>query len=300
MSNYRIGIFCEDEGYGRSLQNYFINKAEQYFLTILFTKEEEVLRYLEDNNLNIFLSDMNIVLDEVRSIYLQDGRLECKADINSDEVYRYQKASSILEHIYKILREEGNNVVNGYVNKKISAVYSPIGRSGKTSFAYGLCERNLLERTLYIGMETYSCSDELGGMDKLIYYLKQRDENIIDIIADNIVSNNGFDMITSPYVYTDLLELDYNDIMWLINKLRGIEGYSKIVFDIDILSDLRILELFDVVYIIVLEKHSNKVIQFEKVLDRLGLFELRKRITNVKVIDCDSKEDWINLARRYT
>ncbi len=300
MSNYRIGLLCEDEDYGRSLQNYFISKAEHYFITVLFTSEEQVLQYLEDNSLDILLSDMNIVLENIKTICLKERKIDNCFDSGNDEVYRYQKASDILEHIYKCLRDGRGNAIKVRGETKILAVYSPVERSGKTSFANTLCESNHLEKNLYIGMELFGENKDLWGMDNLIYYLKQRDENIIEIITNNIITKNYYEIIASPYVYTDMLELNYTDMEWLIEKLRSMTDYSKIVFDIDILSDLRILDLFDEIYMPILKGYEYKVDRFENVLDRLELSMIKKHVEKVNLIDINNKEELNDLVRRYT
>lgn len=298
MSDYRIGLLCEDEDYGRSLQNYFTSKAEHYFLTVLFTNESEVIKYLEDSTIDLLVSDMNIKLDSIKTVYLEERRAEGEVSLDNEKIYRYQKASDILKYVYKCLREDVDNVSKTIEAVKMLAVYSPVGRSGKTSLAHALCENNYLEKNIYIGMELFGECEDSWGMDSLIYHLKQRDDNIVGIINDNIATNNHYGIIGSAHVYTDVLELNYQDMMWLVEKLKGMVGYSKIVFDIDVLSDLRILELFDEIYMPILKEYQYKVDRFEDVLDRLELSKVKERIKKMNSIYGNDKKGRDNLVRR--
>ena len=148
-------------------------------------------------------------------------------------------------------------------------------------------------------------------MDSIMYYAKKRDETIGDKIKEICIQEELVDVLSSPLVYTDLLQFNYSDFQWLISKLRDRNEYKRIVFDIGSgsLSDFHILELFDRLYITTLNSSEQKRKQvktrmnymevecvdklenFYIILEAIGLEEVKDRVLEVHIPQEANQED---------
>lgn len=181
-------------------------------------------------------------------------------------ISKYSKASVLVKRMLELLGTE--KMVMGNVQDGISvAVYSPIGRCGKTRLAESLCRYwNIQDaegngkygRSIYLGLEEYGRGGGEAVMETLLYYLKQRSEKLEAQLKTWIQVQSGFDSIPSADCYQELRELDAADIKWLTETLRRAGGYRYLVADIGggSLADLNILQVFDVIYLPYLQEET--------------------------------------------
>ena len=104
-------------------------------------------------------------------------------------------------------------------------------------------------RSLYLGMEEYGSKGV--AMETVLYYLKQRSENLSMQIKALAQGQTGVDMIPSAGSYQELRELDAGDMEWLIRTICREGYYGHVIADIGTgsLADLRSLLAFDVIYL---------------------------------------------------
>lgn len=91
--------------------------------------------------------------------------------------FRYQSVEHLVETMLQMI---GANQPCVTETGMFYAVYSPLGRCGKTTFAKKLCER--IGNSLYVNWEGISeCLDEKGIGSWCIYCMKSRNENVWSI-----------------------------------------------------------------------------------------------------------------------
>ena len=87
--------------------------------------------------------------------------------------------------------------------------------------------------------------------------------------------------------YIDAMELDADDVRWMIGQIREWGRYTTVVFDIGqaVLKDLTILTAFDEVIVPLLDDELSfaKVKAFEEMLRRAELGKLLCRMRKVSV-----------------
>lgn len=168
------------------------------------------------------------------------------------------------------------------------AVISPIGRCGKTNLAVSLCMNDEVRGGLYVGMEEYSAfHDHEDVLANVIYLVKQRSPDLTGYMEQNIVELEEYSVLGYLGSYIDALELDTEDMVWLIDEFRRWGRYTTVVFDMGqaVLKDLAILGAFDEIMVPELkdELSQDKLGMFERVLERRELGKIARRLHRLNV-----------------
>lgn len=295
MQDYRIGICDSDTGYVVSFMEYINMNDEIPFKVSAFSGVEAITEYLEGNNLDLLLLEKKIKDYEFKVKVV--GLSEFKSDYDSEDlIYKYQSIYKIVEIISRILNE-GNQTIKSA--SYVYGIYSPLGRSGKTELAKGIC--NYYRESFYIGLEEYSgCFNKTYESiryreiyERFMYYLLSENILLADTI-DELYEETGLKyFITLNYM--DLKEISHKHIEWLIKLLKDIGGYRRIVFDIGIgaMSDINILSEMDKVFVTVLkDKNSvNKLDMFKQIIadKKYTLLESKINYVEVPKTEYDSK-----------
>lgn len=295
MQDYRIGICDSDTGYVVSFMEYINMNNEIPLKVSAFSGVEAIAEYLEGNNLDLLLLDNNIKNRDFKVKVV--GLSEAKCDYDSENlIYKYQSIYKIVEIITRILKE-GNQTIKS--TSYVYGIYSPIGRSGKTALARGIC--NYYKESFYIGLEEYSgCYNKTYESaryreiyERFMYYLLSENILIADTIEE-LYKETGLKSFIALN-YTDLKEISHKHVAWLIKLLRDIGDYRRIVFDIGIgaMSDINILSEMDKVFITVLkDKNSvNKLEMFKQIIadKKYTLLESKINFVEVPKTEYDSK-----------
>lgn len=106
------------------------------------------------------------------------------------------------------------------------AVYSPLGRCGKTTFAKSLCER--IGNSLYVNWEGISeCLDENGIGSWMLYCMKSRNEECLEYLQANAVAS-----LPPPECFRDIRQIEIEDLRWFREAIQRRGQYAGVVFDI--------------------------------------------------------------------
>lgn len=141
---------------------------------------------------------------------------------------------------------------------------------------------------LYVGMEEYSAfHDHEDVLANVIYLVKQRSPDLTGYMEQNIVELEEYSVLGYLGSYIDALELDTEDMVWLIDEFRRWGRYTTVVFDMGqaVLKDLAILGAFDEIMVPVLkdELSQDKLGMFERVLERRELGKIARRLHRLNV-----------------
>ncbi len=279
MKKLKVVLLSKDIDYGQRLMNYINSNRSNRLWIISIRDREEFYEFAEENYYDVLLTDYQVEVPEEKQIDLLEE--------NSDTgIYKYSNAKDIVDNIMSIMIGRGYNTYTEEV--EVSCVYSPVGRSGKTTLCKRLCRERTTDKTLYVGLEEYGQNLANGNMKHIIYYIKQRKDSIGELIEE-YVEEGAVEVLGSAPLYFDLQELNYEDYRWFIDKLKGLKRYGYIVFDMSnsALTDYHILTLFDRVHLpIIRDDVSYKKVEiFYKVLSKVNLSQIRENIEEIYVFE---------------
>ena len=266
---------------------------------------EKVFELSEDKPIHLFVVDEGYAYKERNQIAASQvfvlGRGKV-ADLGDEEcqVGKYQCAEEIIREIFEVyidktkenvMRSMGNHVA------KLVAVYSPIHRMGKTTFAIELgkeCAKK--KRVLYLNMEEYAAFEEPTNeglnLGDLLYYIKQKNGNLGVRLQSAIKKLEELDAVSAIPISQDLKEIPQKEWEMLLEDLLTNSIYEMVIVDVSesVQGLMHILESCDKVYMPILEDEISmrKLQQYDKNVEQLNLEKL-KRITHRFVMPEDVK-----------
>jgi len=248
---------------GRGEAEAFLCVREDRLKDEVLRKEPAVLFCMEN-----FAKDIDLPVQRISFVPERDRK---------DGIYQYQSAGALYKEMRKHIWKEVPKRITSNQEQQIVAVYSPLGRSGKTSFALAYAKEHSF---FYIGMEEYGiitndfCSE--GG---LLYHIKNRKKDLMDHLAAMTEDWEGIRVIGSPVLFTDIRHLTGEDFAWFLDELRSREDMPSVIMDFgsNCLVHLEILDLFDQVYVPILSgvMEERKMHQFKSLL-----YEMNGRMEN--------------------
>ena len=203
---------------------------------------------------------------------------------------KYQCADEIIREVFEFYIDRTKENVMRSMNKeraRLIAVYSPIHRIGKTSFAMALGKECAKKRkVLYLNLEEYAGFDEVKdeelNLGDLLYYLKQGNGNLGIRLKSAVKTIDDLDVISPLTVVLDLKEVTWNEWKALLEQILDNSSYEIVILDIgeSIQGLFSLLEMCDRVYMPVLDDEisTRKVQQYQKNIEQLKLEKL-SRIT---------------------
>lgn len=295
--NEKNVVICDREiRYAKSLSENIRKKNEFLVKVYVCSSLDHVIRFLKEKPIHIFITDETYGYEERKQIVagltfiLAAGQV---SDLGEDEqvIEKYQCADGIIRQIFECYTERTKEHLVKSVQKgetKIIAVYSPIHRVGKTTFAMALgreCAKK--KKTLYLNMEEYAGFEgslETGvNLGDLLYYLRQ-EEDAFGIRLQSAVKKSGdLDYILPIPVTLDFREVTWNEWRLLLEHIIKDSAYECVILDLgeSVQGIFSILELCNRVYMPILKDVISqlKVQRYEEVVERLRL-ETLKRCTH--------------------
>lgn len=274
-----IGIAGHESGYWRRLMEYLNEK--DMFEAFVCTREECLGEELERRKPSHLFREKgfagNVHFDGEEVLFLPDRK-----EAGQQGIYQYQPAEQICQEMIGYLRLDGSGFSESGGEGKLYGVYSPLGRSGKTSFALSYAKSHSF---FYLGMEDYGLiGKSKSSMDDVIYLIKNRKKDICMEMSALSEVWREIRMIRSPIFFQDVLRLSLEDWMWFLGCLKE-GGFSAIAdFGTAGLIDFGILALFDRVYVTELEGEieQKKLSLFrERFLESCGSNDGRMRMIRV-------------------
>lgn len=290
-----------------SLMNHINSDRENPMFALAFSTLEELREYMSGRHLDILLVDEKVVDDglqqqrineacDTMENQVMDGlglpvKMLILSRSKQDEsshgvIFKYSRASELISSILGYI-----DVKEVHSSRKLFRTYgiiSPLGRCGKTTLAVSLCMNDEVRGGLYIGMEEFgSFQDDADALSNMIYLAKQRSCEFTEYMRKLTVDLGEYSVAGYLRSYIDAMELDAEDVRWMIGQIREWGRYTTVVFDIGqaVLKDLTILTAFDEVIVPLLDDELSfaKVKAFEEMLRRAELGKLLCRMRKVAV-----------------
>ena len=164
------------------------------------------------------------------------------------------------------------------------AVFSPRGRCGKTALARALAGKGETGGGLCVELEEYA---ERSVHSEVLYQIKQRTPDIYEAVVREQVMEDGTMVLHVSGMYSELRDVQAEDLKWLHGQLLQPGRYQRLVYDIGSasLSDLSGLMTFDRIYMPVeTDKNARKKLEvFEKGLIEEGREDLSERMIRLNL-----------------
>lgn len=295
MSEKNLVICDREIRYANGLGENIAEREDLAVKVYVCSDFAHVLELAKDKRIHILIVDEQFPYAERMQInanqifVLARGKV---ADLGEEEwaVEKYQCADEIIREVFEFYVDRTKENVMRCMTKdcaKLLAVYSPIHRIGKTSFAMALgreCAKR--KRVLYLNLEEYAGfevaqSEELNLGD-LLYYLRQGNGNLGIRLRSATKTIENMDVISPIPIVLDLKEVTWEEWEMLIKEILEHSSYEVVILDVgeSIQGLFHLLELCDRVYMPVLDDEisTRKLQQYQKNLDQLNLEKL-KRIT---------------------
>lgn len=295
MSDKNVVICDREIRYANGLGENISEREDLAVKVYVCSSFEHVLELEQAKKIHIFIVDEEITYAQRTQIganqvfVLTRGKV---ADLGEEEwaIGKYQCADEIIRQVFELYVDRTKENVMRCMNKeraRLVAVYSPIHRVGKTTFALALgreCAKS--KKVLYLNLEEYAgmevSQDTNMNLGDLLYYLRQGNGNLGIRLQAAVKEDEGLDVVPPIPVVLDLKEVTWEEWEALITQLLENSLYEMVVLDVgeSVQGLFPLLELCDRVYMPVLEDENSrrKLKQYQDNVEQLKLEKL-KRIT---------------------
>ena len=242
------GLWIADsqEAYARAFMEYANLKENHLFQVRMCTREEQLLRALAEEEIEILLITAEwypLCKERITRecvIFLSEGSLPSELRIYP-AVYKYQSAENILREILYYYSEQCGEdfcLTGTRRDNKVIGVYSPVGGSGKTVFALTLGQVLAESKNvLYLNLEECSGLAELSGnsnwnLSDLIYFFRQKNSSFLYRLNSMVRKWDRLDYIPPCDSYMDFRQVAVDEWQKLLYWIRTRSDYDVVVLDL--------------------------------------------------------------------
>lgn len=247
MNNGTIIIFDSEADYALKLAEYINLKSGLNYSVSVFTDYNSLKNYLSENYIDILLISKEFCsyIEEFQTVpnifILTDGNVDAALKQYAS-LYKYQPADNILRDVmscYALHSSCENKIISTATPAKITGIYSPVKRCGKTSFAlaYG-CILSMRETCLYINLEEYPGfsffvdDTSAGDLSDLLYFYRQNPANIDKKLISLSRTYHNLNYIPPMQFSYDIKNIEGSDLNHFIQEISKTKHYQNIILDI--------------------------------------------------------------------
>lgn len=288
----RIFVIVDDEKrYTQLLYEFLYARFPEPMQLLIFSDLSQFKKYASCHEIEIALVSQHMYEGlrkkvNAKHCYILQEKEKIR---NRDNIYKYQSREGILKDLSKYYG--ASKEVTGPVTKKemqIIGMYSPIGRSGQTTFA--LLLGKLLakkKRVLYLNLEPFSGLNSYlnisnnSNLSDLLYYLNYEEDKFVYKLANMIEYFGNVEFIPPTESFLDLHTITTKEWEKLIEIIRDKTEYEYLILDLSecIGGLLNVLRMCNRVYSLVKEDimAQNKLEQYESFLKNQEYEDLLKK-----------------------
>lgn len=298
-----IFAVCDLEAsYACNLMDYLNEKRTTPFEVQAFTIVSSLESFARENEIEILLISTRAMCNEIRelpikrTIILSEG--EPLQDLEEYPfVYKYQSSDQILSEVMEYYVEDHPQphiLSMGAKKTRIYGVYSPIGRTRKTSFSLALGE--ILAETkqvLYLNFEEFSGFEELFGvsyrtdLSDLIYFARQKEGSLVYKLNSVIQTFHELQYIPPAMSPADIRDVSGQEWLDFLHEIISYREYDIIILDLSDQVDevFQILKECDRIYMPVQDDMISqaKLLQYEKLIHMLELDEIQEKTKRLRL-----------------
>lgn len=291
MNEKNLVICDRDIRYANCLGENISQRQELAVKVHICSSFEKLMELSQKKPIHILVLDEMYAYEErskveaTQTFVLAEGNVK---DLGEDEyeIGKYQCADEIIREIFTVYVEKTSENMLRSMRKnetRLIAVYSPIHRIGKTTFAMALgreCAKK--KRVLYLNMEEYAglkeSSEKGWNLGDLLYYIKQGDENLGVRMQLAVQKTEELHYLLPIPISLDLKGITGEEWEALLGEIIRGSNYELVILDMSesVQGLFQILELCDRIYMPVLSDtiSERKLQQYEKNLAQLKLEKL--------------------------
>lgn len=292
----KIFAICDlEEAYVVRLADYLNSKGMLPYQVLAFTNLDSLTQYASDNEIEILLISTDAMTDEVkelrvkRVIILAQGE-EPGLDRETPVISKYQDSDSIARQVMSYAGEA--KVLEVPQDCRVIAVWSPVGRCGKTLFALTMAQLASEEgRTVYLNLEDYSGFEPLfrtayrSDTADLLYASRDEEQNLAVTLESSVQSFGALDIVPPAFFPEDIRDIDSREWAQFIANIASAGNYRTVVLDIGspVKDVTDLLEMCTKRYLPILPDPMSraKISQFERNMRALGKEELLSSMIRV-------------------
>ena len=225
---------------------------------------------------------------------LSEGEQFQETDLEYPFVYKYQSSDQLISEVmeYYAGTNPSTCLFPTTVKTKLLGVYSPVGRSGKTSFALALGD--ILAETkqvLYLNLEEYSGFEDLFDLHyrtditDLIYFARQKEGSLIYKLNSVIQSFHSLQYIPPALFSADLRDVSGEEWLAFLKEIMTYCEYDVIILDIGSQVDelFQLLQKCEKIYMPIAQDAAAKakLAQYDRLLGMLDLRDLSEKTNRI-------------------
>lgn len=247
----KVFAICDtEEAYAVRLMEYMLEKVRLPYVFHLFTKAEELQKFMQREKVEILLIAES-VLRMLREEYIRRQVTQIFVLQESDEarseglccISKFQSPIAILEALADSVPELSDWSAEEPASDtevKLIGIYSPVKRCLQTTFALTLGQILSKEhRTLYMNFENYSGFGQMLKRDfsmdmmDLMYYFRCAKDKLSFRLSAILQNIGGLDYIPPGQSLMGMREADGNQWLALCEYVARIGQYEYMILDLD-------------------------------------------------------------------
>ncbi|MCC8137296.1 MAG: hypothetical protein LIO76_04400 [Clostridiales bacterium] len=295
-----IFAVCDLEAsYACNLTEYLNERKTTPFEVQAFTNVQSLEKFAKENEIEILLISTRAMCNEIRelpisrTIILSEG--EQISDLGYPLIYKYQSSDDILSEVMEYYVQDHpqpHTLSLGVRNTKLYGVYSPIGRTRKTTFA--LCLGEILaesKKVLYMNFEEFSGFEELFQVNyrmdisDLIYFSRQKEGGLIYKLNSVIQTFHELEYIPPALSPSDIRDVTGEEWLAFLKEIMSFREYDAIILDLSEQVDnlFQLLSECDRIYMPVQDDMISqaKLKQYEHLLHMLDLEKVQEKTLRI-------------------
>lgn len=233
-----LAVLGRDKAYADRLSRFITSKPETPFTVYTFDDKEKLERFSAENTVDFLLmegtSDEKLPgLPDNRVLHLSD-----KPDRGSNSIYKFQSGDRILKEILTCY-EKNRPAVSDDTVSRLYIVFSPIGRSGKTSFALALAKALRNEgKILYVSYEEMPGLPQSiretakRGLSEAFFYFKEKSLTR-EVLRELVFQHDGVFYLNPISLPEDISVLSEKELRDFTSTLLRLSEQDAIVLDLD-------------------------------------------------------------------
>lgn len=304
MSERNIFAVCDlDVDYAYHFMEYLSKKKNIPFEVRVFTSAAGFQEYVKEHPVELLLISEKAMNSEIREakigqiLILSDGVVS-KGYEEYPSIYKYQSSNQVireaLEHYGEGVGTTAQTLKLEKKRMEVIGVYSPVGRTMKTTFALTLGQILAKKRgCLYLNLEACSGFEYLlersfdQTLGDLLYYQRLGSEQLITKMGSIVQSVNNLDYLPPVLSMEDIQSTTAQEWISLLQQIIDYSNYDVVILDLsDSVSQLyKVLEQCTRIYMPIRAdpvsqakihqfEHTLQVWEKQMVLDRIRKIKL--------------------------
>lgn len=265
-----------------------------------YTGEEHLKQAVEQTPPEILLVSSLVLTEEVKRfpvgnlVVLQENPDEEEQGMRM--VYKYQSPGEVLRKTLEFCEQKAARISTPVRKEgmEVIGVYSPVGRTRKTSFALTLGQILAENRpVLYLNFEMFAGFEQLFSerynrdLSDLMYYARQKPEELSEKLAGMVCRIRKLDYVPPARCPDDLQNIQAEEWLDLFQRLGKQTSYEVVILDLsDAVHGLpEMLSACDRIYIAVRSDPVSraKTEQFLWTLEEMQGKETTEKICRIRI-----------------